>query len=559
MVANYGYLVDPNSPARRELEERWFGAFGDWLSRLNKVKSNTKADLGMSKSFQSVLYSASQSCSSDDGTTTFASSMSLTAQGSADYNVEYGFYLEGTIFPPGINQAYVYVSSHGSATVGLQLTGRASASYNSGKIPIIPPVYWPGLSYPGIVSIGPSLNIYGQLQGSLTLSGDIGATVTYPLPESYVFRSLCGCSHVVEETILALIIPSAFNVAPTFDVSLGGSLSVHAIPEASLVFDLLPNTIVHVNARAYISLDGSVTASFDADLSGVEASVVAGIDATAGVEASAGSKYTLGPFSLYHTSLTLYHVPSYLHDYIESGIFAGSSEYDSLHRNTSLDPYTSYTFHGHTLDRRSIISGTLTCPKTVDGDGSASCDQQLADDDVADADPDDTTDELFRRSSDIEGLLEPRTREYMEKRVKVINCPGPSLTPPTAHSVDYMNSNDIQKEFQRVARLVEQRWIDFFKLYNTVQGTNYDVSTAYHPWPRFVRLTHIYAANYGPNANSFFNDAVSVLSSQIAANQGSVVVGVPKDCSSTKGPFTQADLDILERSLPTGGITWTYP
>ena len=71
-------------------EERWFGAFGDWLSRLNKVKSNTKADLGMSKSFQSVLYSASQMCASEDGTTTFSSSLTLTASGNANANVEYG-------------------------------------------------------------------------------------------------------------------------------------------------------------------------------------------------------------------------------------------------------------------------------------------------------------------------------------------------------------------------------------------------------------------------------------------------------------------------------------
>lgn len=69
-----------------------------------------------------------------------------------------------------------------------------------------------------------------------------------------------------------------------------------------------------------------------------------------------------------------------------------------------------------------------------------------------------------------------------------------------AHSVDYMNSGSIQADFKRVARQVsrhakisasllrrhgssttqvEQRWIDFFALYNAVQGTNYDVSTAY--------------------------------------------------------------------------------
>ncbi|KAI0364302.1 hypothetical protein BV20DRAFT_956503, partial [Pilatotrama ljubarskyi] len=392
---------DPNSPERRDLEERWFGAFKDWLSRLNKVKSNTKADLGMSKSFQSTLYSASQTCASDDGTAAFASSISLTAQGSAGYNVEYGFYLEGTIFPPGIDQAYVYVSSHGQATIGLTLAGRASASYDSGKVALIPPVYWPGLSYPGIVSIGPSLNIYGQLQGSLTLSGTVGATLTYPLPESHISLGITGNdgNQSEEESAGGMsLVPGAFTVAPTFDVSLSGSLSVHAIPEASLVFDLLPNTIVHVNARAYIALDGSVTVSFDADLSSVQARVDAAIDATAGIEATAGSQYTLGPWSIYHNNFNLYHIPYYA-DFVESGVFA-----DDPHRGNNANlSALSYSAFDHTLDKRSLISGTLTCPKTVD-EGTAACDKQLADDDPADADPDDTTDELFRRSDDSHGF-----------------------------------------------------------------------------------------------------------------------------------------------------------
>lgn len=76
---------------------------------------------------------------------------------------------------------------------------------------------------------------------------------------------------------------------------------MHAIPEASLVFDLLPKTPAHVNARgdalptynnclrvithkvvtAFIALDGSMTVSLDADLSTVSARVDAGMNANA--------------------------------------------------------------------------------------------------------------------------------------------------------------------------------------------------------------------------------------------------------------------------------------
>lgn len=85
--------ADPGSNVRRDLEERWFGAFSDWLARITKVKSDTSADLLMQKSFSSVLFSASQSCASDDGTTTFDASMQITANGNAAAHLNYGIIL----------------------------------------------------------------------------------------------------------------------------------------------------------------------------------------------------------------------------------------------------------------------------------------------------------------------------------------------------------------------------------------------------------------------------------------------------------------------------------
>ncbi|KAM5541622.1 hypothetical protein V8D89_004812 [Ganoderma adspersum] len=576
--------ADPNSPIWRKLEERWFGAFGDWLSRLNKVKSNTKADLGMLKSFQSVLYSLPEM---------------LTRMS---------------------NMAYIYVSSHGSATIGPELAGQAVASYNSDKVPIIPPIFWPGLSYPGIVSIGPSLNIYGQLQGLLAVSGTIGASMTYPFPEvHYAFRS-------TDTDTFEL----AYDIAPTFDVSLSGSLSIHTIPEASLVFNLLPNTFAHVSARAYVVLDGAITLSFAADTSAIDASIVASADVTMGIEATAGpSQYTLGPFNLFHTDITLY--------------------------------------------QHSIIGGTLTCPQTIDDSGSASCDQQLADDDPANADPDDTTDELFQRSGILGGLLEHHS---LEKRVKVIGCTGlgsrhstgslctgthdfatlsdyqstiiqgywyfAQPTNPTDYSIIPLNQqqqgvswarehvyevqlltqfmsdvllpqlfksntntwctwiktnifrsvqfplanikiqlssllgateptgNDMMPALIAEAnsakvtpntingrQAVEREWVDFFALNsNSVNGILIDVQQEYSTW-----LNNL-LANYGENAAVFFNDAVNVLNNKLAANGGSVKVGVLKDCSSTKVLFDQNQLAALQNSvlaLAHTGITWRYP
>ena len=57
-----------------------------------------------------------------------------------------GFYLEGQIFPPKINQAYLYASNEGSATLGFEISGKAGIEYDSDKLQIVPSISWPGVS-----------------------------------------------------------------------------------------------------------------------------------------------------------------------------------------------------------------------------------------------------------------------------------------------------------------------------------------------------------------------------------------------------------------------------
>lgn len=126
-----------------------------------------------------------------------------------------------------------------------------------------------------------------------------------------------------------------------------------------------------------------------------------------------------------------------------------------------------------------------------------------------------------------------------------------------ALSIEYMNSNAIRLEFLRVARAVEDRWVDFLALNgNQINGVPFNVQQEYRTW-----LNEI-LANYGENALEFFNDAVSALSDKLTAAGGTVQVGVLKDCSSTKVSFDQNQLAALQTSvqaLARTGITWTYP
>ncbi|RDX41742.1 hypothetical protein OH76DRAFT_183530 [Lentinus brumalis] len=51
-----------------------------------------------------------------------------------------------------------------------------------------------------------------------------------------------------------------------------------------------------------------------------------------------------------------------------------------------------------------------------------------------------------------------------------------------ALSVNYMNDPIIQSEFKRIARAVEDLWVEYFDLVHEVTGFEYDVRDAYQTW-----------------------------------------------------------------------------
>lgn len=93
-------------------------------------------------------------------------------------NARYGFYLQGTIVPPDVTAAYVHfcehfvylglcrglihriIASDASASVTFTLQGEASVQYNSDVVTFAT-FGFPGLYYPGLLTVGPSLVLEG--------------------------------------------------------------------------------------------------------------------------------------------------------------------------------------------------------------------------------------------------------------------------------------------------------------------------------------------------------------------------------------------------------------
>ncbi|CCM00583.1 uncharacterized protein FIBRA_02619 [Fibroporia radiculosa] len=428
--------ADPNSPVKRgTLEARWFGGFTDWLARLNKVELSSSADLSISQSFSQTLFSASQTCASADSSTTFTASIDLTASGSAALHLRYGFYLEGTLVTTTITQAYIYASSDASATAGIVLSGRATVDYTSGRVAIIPEISWPGLSFAGIATIGPTFNIYALLEGSVSASGTFAFQTSYKFPSGRVAYGIYGDPGGQPDEGLSGTVsttPSSFQVTPEYNIELGGSLGIHVIPEADLGINVLG-----FGASAYIAADAALTLDFSVDLSAASISVDGSLDFTGGVDQVSASTRTslVGPFSFYTNTWNIYNYT----------LAFGSTSTDDLEMPFSLNPWQTVSYSAslpilhESFEKRSVLSGILgdmTCPSAVNG--TTDVEAELQDDDT-NLDPDDVSDELMRRFFDDE---DPAGHQFVST-----GCSGCTIVPPYYRDIGSSIYYDLENPF----------------------------------------------------------------------------------------------------------------
>ncbi|KAH9829398.1 uncharacterized protein C8Q71DRAFT_863325 [Rhodofomes roseus] len=244
-----------------EYEKRWFGGFTEWLQRLNTITNGNSISRNFHWSDTYTIYHAEESCPN------FQSSLDISVSGNAQINSQFGYYLEATVVPPAIQQAYIHVNAGASASAMFTMTGLAKAEWSSDQYELIS-FGFPGLYYPGLLTLGPSLHLYGQLSGEVSLYGQLSTSVGYSFPSlNYAIGSTTDEPTLGSDLTGSTANNNGYNYNFGYNVELSGGLTAYLTPSLELGLTVLGGAVMdataYVQAELYagLYLNGSVSQS----------------------------------------------------------------------------------------------------------------------------------------------------------------------------------------------------------------------------------------------------------------------------------------------------------
>ncbi|KAF7585705.1 hypothetical protein BBP40_010255 [Aspergillus hancockii] len=123
-----GEESEAGSKSKRALrhEKRWWGSYSEWLKKLNTVRT-------------------------------------------------WGYYAQRTIVPLNVDTIYTYFKLHPEVQAVLEIDGSAEMVYRSPRIRIIHTLSYPGLAIKGIAAVGPTLDLYRQMEAGASTAGKLSA------------------------------------------------------------------------------------------------------------------------------------------------------------------------------------------------------------------------------------------------------------------------------------------------------------------------------------------------------------------------------------------------
>lgn len=284
--------------------KRWFGAFLNWLQKLNTVESSNVGYLSQFWTSSILLYRAFIGCAKTNA------QLSVYLDAEIAMESTYAYYLSGTIIPPYLDGTYAYFGIQPSVYLGLTVQGSARLQYTSPRKPLIPTISYPGLAIKGIAAVGPTLDVYGQIIGVVQISGtmSVGAKYTFEKAEVYWPQDSDSADYSKINDLIGDPEPVESGIEPQFQASVQASadLDILVTPEANIGITVGGTSFLGGVTLVDAQLVGFVnnTLRFHADATGTVSSGSSGT--------SASVAYNYGVYLLYnlgyggHANIPLY-------------------------------------------------------------------------------------------------------------------------------------------------------------------------------------------------------------------------------------------------------------
>ncbi|KAL4923139.1 uncharacterized protein BDV17DRAFT_296638 [Aspergillus undulatus] len=180
----------------------------------------------------------------------------------------YAYYLSATFIPPGKPDAFAYFGMQPTAYLGLHLEGNAVFQMKSQRNRIIDALTYPGLAVKGIAAVGPTLDVYGQIKGKITLHGEADAGATLSFGKAEVYWPQNDDSKAEYEKLLGLESdtrsPAPYSVEPVLraGVAVDAQLDIIVTPEANVGIKIGGGKLV----GAATLMDAQLTGYVEGDL-----------------------------------------------------------------------------------------------------------------------------------------------------------------------------------------------------------------------------------------------------------------------------------------------------
>ncbi|KAJ7864454.1 hypothetical protein B0H14DRAFT_2736332 [Mycena olivaceomarginata] len=229
---------------KRGLEQRWWGSFKNWLSKMTTVEKDTSVSRNFhwSDTVRAFLRFLNRPSISSSGP-------SFTKK--SRLNSRYGFYLQATVVPPSVQAAYLYFSADAKAHGQFTLKGEAVVQYDSSNIQFAS-FGFPGLYYPGLLTVGPTLTLNGYITGHISVSGEFTSSVGYTFP-SVNFNLGKTDPDVTSNPVTPADFQSGLHFSVGYNVELSGDLSIHVVPSIQLGISVLGGAVI--DAQAFVDVD----------------------------------------------------------------------------------------------------------------------------------------------------------------------------------------------------------------------------------------------------------------------------------------------------------------